>query len=186
LALDRLAPWLFGAAAVGLGATLLWLIPLAVEQPGGLRVWRAVLPPLGFTLVVFFAKPGHVLAYLPGAVLLALLPGSRAAGRARLGLTVAVLAVCAFSVQRFVGGEGVVPDRLVSSTTGLLPAPPGRIEVPPGGSAVFVLDRPTAELVALGGEGRAERRPQPGLSEVWVVRPGARLFGVEVVSRDGR
>ena len=61
-----------------------------------------------------------------------------------------------------------------------------RLEVPPGGSAVFVLESPPPEVVELVERGKAEAVRLESGRTVWVVQPedGVTLFGVRVVEGD--
>jgi hypothetical protein len=57
----------------------------------------------------------------------------------------------------------------------------GEVTLPHGGQAVLVLDGPTPEVSALVAAGQAEAVALPRSGRVvWVVRPGRRLFGVEI------
>ncbi|MEO6121647.1 MAG: hypothetical protein ABIW46_02665, partial [Acidimicrobiales bacterium] len=57
----------------------------------------------------------------------------------------------------------------------------GRLELPNGGRAVFVVDEPREELLALVAQGRAQALFLDTGPTVYVVGPGPRLFGVELV-----
>jgi len=86
----------------------------------------AIVPPVLLVALVQFAKGGYLLAYLPAAVIALLLPlgalNRRSPGDARSSsgwmvvTSVAVLAVMAIGTQRFLGGDGVLPERLVASS----------------------------------------------------------------------
>src|SRR3984957_7235140 len=90
-------------------------------------VLGAATVPAGLLVaLVQFAKGGYLLAYLPAAVIALLLPlgalNRRSLGDARSSpgwtviTSVAVLAVVAIGAQRFLGGDGVLPARLVASS----------------------------------------------------------------------
>ena len=98
----------------------------------------AIVPPAAIVALVQFAKGGYVLAYLPAAVIALLLPvaaltrrvaAHRAdrrrpgGGRVSTGWTVvaslAVALVVALGVQRFVSGDGVLPQRALRSSSAL-------------------------------------------------------------------
>ncbi|MGH9080330.1 MAG: hypothetical protein ACRDYE_09720, partial [Acidimicrobiales bacterium] len=86
----------------------------------------AILPPVLIVSLVEFAKGGYLLAYLPAATIALLLPlgalGRRreAPDRASPGwmvlTSVGVMVVVAIGAQRFLGADGVLPARWVSST----------------------------------------------------------------------
>jgi hypothetical protein len=92
----------------------------------------ALVPAMLLVALVQFAKGGYVLAYFPAAVIALLLPlGALNRGRGRaarvrsasgspvwLGLTtLGVVLVALLGAQRFVSGAGVLPQRLVGSTS---------------------------------------------------------------------
>jgi hypothetical protein len=54
------------------------------------------------------------------------------------------------------------------------------VEVPPGGDAVFALDRPTEEIARLASRGVIESAAVPRGPHAWRVPPGVTVFGVEV------
>jgi hypothetical protein len=62
--------------------------------------------------------------------------------------------------------------------------PDTRLEVPPGGRAVFALAHVPPDLQVLLDAGAAEAVTLPTGPTVWAVRPGVTLLGVEVVEGD--
>jgi hypothetical protein len=86
----------------------------------------AIVPPALVVALVQFAKGGYLLAYLPAAVIALLLPlgalnrrASGGSGSSTLWLTVTsivVVAIVALGAQRFLGGDGVLPERWVTSS----------------------------------------------------------------------
>jgi hypothetical protein len=92
------------------GAGLSW------ERPWYQRRWAilgaAIVPPVAVVTLVAFAKGGYLLAYLPAATIALLLPlgalvHRTAGGRASLGVALVV----GLGTQRFVSGDGVLPQR---------------------------------------------------------------------------
>jgi hypothetical protein len=89
----------------------------------------AIVPPVLLVALVQFAKGGYLLAYLPAAVIALLLPlgalnrRSPQRGRSsRVALAVTSLAVAvvvALGAQRFLAGDGVLPERDVASSAAL-------------------------------------------------------------------
>ena len=101
-------------------------------------IGAALVPAVLLVALVQFAKGGYLLAYLPAAVILLLLPLGALTGtlppsgrtrpaspRRRLSLpwlavaTLAVIAVVALGAQRFLGGNGVLPQSWVRSSGSL-------------------------------------------------------------------
>ena len=86
----------------------------------------AIVPPMLLVALVQFAKGGYLLAYLPAAVIALLLPlgaltrrspwDARSSPGWTVVTSVAVLAVAAIGAQRFLGGDGVLPERFVASS----------------------------------------------------------------------
>ena len=89
----------------------------------------AIVPPVLLVALVQFAKGGYLLAYLPAAVIALLLPvgalnrRSPERGRSsRVALAVtslAVVVVVALGAQRFLAGDGVLPERDVAQSAAL-------------------------------------------------------------------
>jgi hypothetical protein len=98
----------------------------------------ALVPAVLLVALVQFAKGGYLLAYLPAAVILLLLPlgaltgtlpptgHTRSGSRSRrlsfpwlAVATVGVLVVVALGAQRFLGGDGVLPESWVRSSGSL-------------------------------------------------------------------
>ena len=85
----------------------------------------AIIPPMLVVALVEFAKGGYLLAYLPGAVIALLLPiaalNSRSDRSERSALpwlavtSAGIVLVMALGVQRFVSGQGVLPERLLQT-----------------------------------------------------------------------
>jgi len=103
----------------------------------GAILLAGAIPPMAVVALVQFAKGGYLLAYLPAATLLLLLPvaaltrtdrparehrhSAPTAGRSRVWYpvaTVAVLAIAALGSQRFLEGAGVLPTRWARIATG--------------------------------------------------------------------
>ncbi len=121
--------------------------PPAVPTDRWVRPWyqgrtavlaAAIVPPAAIVALVEFAKGGYVLAYLPAAVIALLLPvaaltrrvvarrpGSRTADRGPLSagwtvvVSVGVALVVAVAVQRFMSGDGVLPQRWIRPASAL-------------------------------------------------------------------
>ena len=107
--------------------------PTPSRKPSWSRPWyqskaailtAAILPPVAIVALVQFAKGGYLLAYLPAAVIALLLPLSALTRQVRrrgaaprysrfwLVLTsVAVAGLVALGTQRFLDGNGVLPQR---------------------------------------------------------------------------
>ncbi len=102
----------------------------------------AVAPPVAIVALVQFAKGGYLLAYLPAAVIALLLPvaallrrirrpgahATRPGGGGRTGAnsptwlviaSLAVVVVAGVGAQRFLSGDGVLPQRWLNSDGGL-------------------------------------------------------------------
>ncbi len=89
----------------------------------------AIVPPVLIVTLVQFAKGGYLLAYLPAATIALLLPlgalgraldrrrgGSQRVSRPWMVITsIGVVAVVALGAQRFLAGDGVLPDQWVRS-----------------------------------------------------------------------
>lgn len=84
----------------------------------------AILPPVAIVSLVQFAKGGYLLAYLPAAVIALLLPVAALTRRATprgsapryspywlVPTSLAVAALVAFGTQRFLDGNGVLPQQ---------------------------------------------------------------------------
>jgi hypothetical protein len=74
---------------------------------------------MALVALVQFAKGGYLLAYLPGAVIALLLPLGALARRApgwRVVTSLGVIVVVALGAQRFLGGNGVLPQRWVDTS----------------------------------------------------------------------
>ena len=86
----------------------------------------AIVPPMLLVALVQFAKGGYLLAYLPAVVIALLLPVgalNRPRGEGRevspvwlVVTTVGVIAVVALGSQRFLSGDGVLPESLLRSS----------------------------------------------------------------------
>jgi hypothetical protein len=94
------------------------------ERPWYQRRWAilgaAIVPPVAVVTLVAFAKGGYLLAYLPAATIALLLPlgaliHRTAEGRASPGwlalASLGVALVVGLGTQRFVSGDGVLPQR---------------------------------------------------------------------------
>jgi hypothetical protein len=103
----------------------------------------AILPPVAIVALVQFAKGGYLLAYLPAAVIALLLPLSALTQRVRrrgsaprsspfwLVLTsLAVAGLVALGAQRFLDGNGVLPQQWLKPTTGGLWLQQARYQAP--------------------------------------------------------
>jgi hypothetical protein len=79
----------------------------------------AIVPAMALVALVQFAKGGYLLAYLPASVIALLLPvaalGRRSAGWRAL-VSLGVVVVVAVGAQRFLAGDGVLPQRLVRAS----------------------------------------------------------------------
>jgi hypothetical protein len=77
----------------------------------------AIVPAMALVALVQFAKGGYLLAYLPAAVIALLLPLAalnRGRWRGWMVITsVGVVVIAALGVQRFLDGNGVLPQRWV-------------------------------------------------------------------------
>ena len=112
-------------------------------QAKGTILAAAIVPPVAIVGLIQFAKGGYLLAYLPAAVIALLLPvaalGRRVAqpgAAARyspvwLVLTsLSVALVAALGTQRFIDGNGVLPQRWLRPTTGELWLQQARYQAP--------------------------------------------------------
>jgi len=103
----------------------------------------AILPPVAIVALIQFAKGGYLLAYLPAAVIALLLPVSALNQRVRrrgsapgfspvwLVLTsLAVAGLVALGTQRFLDGNGVLPQSWLKATTGGLWVQQARYQAP--------------------------------------------------------
>ena len=145
-----------------------WVRPWYQERPVVLAA--AIVPPAAIVALVQFAKGGYVLAYLPAAVIALLLPVAALTRRvtalrpthrspdrrpASTGWTVAVSVgvalVVAVAVQRFVSGDGVLPQRSDRATSALWLLEP-RYQAPYADTvaAIRSADAVDAALRALG------------------------------------
>jgi hypothetical protein len=83
----------------------------------------AIVPPMALVALVQFAKGGYLLAYLPAAVIALLLPLAalnRGRWRGWMAITsLGVVVIAALGAQRFLDGNGVVPQRWVMVSGGL-------------------------------------------------------------------
>jgi hypothetical protein len=148
--------------------------PTSEAGPAGSRPWyqskaailtAAILPPVAIVALVQFAKGGYLLAYLPAAVIALLLPLSaltRQRRRPRSALrysrfwlvpaSVAVAGVVALGAQRFLDGNGVLPQRWLKATTGGLWLQQARYQAPYADTraAIRAADVIDAALAGLG------------------------------------
>jgi len=103
----------------------------------------AILPPVAIVALVQFAKGGYLLAYLPAAVIALLLPLSALTRQARrrgsaprpsrfwlVATSLAVAGLVALGTQRFLDGNGVLPQRWLKATTGGLWLQQARYQAP--------------------------------------------------------
>jgi hypothetical protein len=101
-----------------------WKRPWYQSRPAILVA--AIIPPMLVVSLVEFAKGGYLLAYLPGAVIALLLPLGALNRRSEwsdrtslpwLAVTSAgIVVVVALGAQRFVSGQGVLPERLLQTS----------------------------------------------------------------------
>jgi len=127
----------------------------------------ALVPAVALVALVQFAKGGYLLAYLPAAVItLLLVPGAlvrpqTAGGRVpvawTVAATVAIVAVAGLGTQRFLSGNGVLPDRAVSSTGLWLRQPRYQAPYLDTRSAIRAIDAIDAGIAGLGPQVRAGR-----------------------------
>ncbi len=230
-----LRTWLLGGA-VGAGAVASWLVPMLVEQPGGLGAWRGAsdellagsveqtsvfvgaaevvtrnmtqgstyaivalgpalvtaavivamvvvgrrrdparpggaakavgpdrpwwasapvlaaagaVPPLAFLVLIHFGKAGYLLALLPAAILLLVLPVTVLRADERRAVAVVVVVVCLVSAQRFLLAPAVVPAALVDATPLFLTTSVNGAPFPFTHRAMVESDRTTTEQLAL-------------------------------------
>jgi hypothetical protein len=107
----------------------IWSRPWYQSKPAILTA--AILPPVAIVALVQFAKGGYLLAYLPAAVIALLLPVSaltrlprRPGAAARysrfwlVATSLGVAALVALGTQRFLDGNGVLPQRWLKPTSG--------------------------------------------------------------------
>ncbi|MGP0107980.1 MAG: hypothetical protein ACLPR9_03780 [Acidimicrobiales bacterium] len=136
LLIRRLARWASGTtdrapAADGLPTTDgSGPVSVAWVRPWYQRRWvilgAAIVPPMALVALVQFAKGGYLLAYFPAAVIALLLPVAALFGPsdrhplpARVWLALAsvgVALVVALGAQRFLEGDGVLPQSLLRSS----------------------------------------------------------------------
>jgi hypothetical protein len=86
----------------------------------------ALVPPMLLVALVQFAKGGYLLAYLPAAVIALLLPlgaltgtsttDQRASRPWLVATSIGVVVIAALGAQRFLGGNGVLPQSLVATS----------------------------------------------------------------------
>jgi hypothetical protein len=118
-----------------------WSRPRYQTKPAILTA--AILPPVAIVALIQFAKGGYLLAYLPAAVIALLLPLSALNQRVRrrgsapgsspvwLVLTsLAVAGLVALGAQRFLDGNGVLPQSWLKATTGGLWVRQARYQAP--------------------------------------------------------
>jgi len=127
----------------------------------------ALVPAMALVALVQFAKGGYLLAYLPAAVIaLLLVPGAlvrpqTTGGRVAVGwtvvVTVAIVAVAALGTQRFLSGNGVLPDSAVSSTGLWLRQPRYQAPYLDTRSAIRTADAIDAAFADLGPQVRSNR-----------------------------
>ncbi|HWD52276.1 MAG TPA: hypothetical protein VG412_07740, partial [Acidimicrobiales bacterium] len=125
----------------------------------------AILPPVAIVALVQFAKGGYLLAYLPAAVIALLLPLSTLTRQPRrrgaptrysrfwlVPTSLAVVAVVALGTQRFLDGNGVLPQRWLKATTGGLWLQQARYQAPYADtrSAITGADAIDVALAGLG------------------------------------
>ncbi len=120
----------------------------------------AIIPPVLLVTLVEFAKGGYLLAYLPAAVILLLLPlGSlnrksapgRRPSRGWLVVTsLGVVLVLAIGTQRFLDGNGVLPQKLLASNGVWLVQPRYQAPYADTRPAIRAADAVDAALVTLG------------------------------------
>jgi len=104
--------------------TLAWVRPW--YQSRWAILGAAIVPPMALVALVQFAKGGYLLAYFPAAVIALLLPVAALFGSSdrhplpsRVWLALASLGVAlvvALGVQRFLEGDGVLPQSLLRSS----------------------------------------------------------------------
>ena len=155
----------------------------AVATPPWVRPWYqsapcilviAVVPPAAIVALVQFAKGGYLLAYLPAAIMLCLLPvaalvrgrprgshGRHSTRRSRparrfspvwaVVATVLVGAIAVAGATEFVSSTGVLPMRYVRADGGLwLQQPRYQAPYPTVAATIRTADQVDAALVALG------------------------------------
>ncbi len=146
--------------------TLVWSRPWYQGRTAVLGA--AIVPPMLLVALVQFAKGGYLLAYLPAAVVALLLPlgalnrprGDRhRASPAWLALTtVGVIGVVALGSQRFLSGEGVLPESLLRSSGAVWLEQP-RYQAPYADTRQTIqsIDAMDAAMKGLGPAVRSER-----------------------------
>jgi hypothetical protein len=112
------APLRGGAANTGMAG---WRRPW-YQTPTAV-LGAAIVPPMALVALVQFAKGGYLLAYLPAAVIALLLPLAalnRGRWRGWMAITtLGVVVIAALGAQRFLDGDGVLPQRWVVLSGGL-------------------------------------------------------------------
>jgi hypothetical protein len=98
-----------------------------------------------------FGKAGYVLSFLPAAMLALLWPAARLPRRARVGASLAVLAVCAFDAQRFLAAPGVLPAQALNRGPWVTHSPYGAPYYETL-DAIRKVDRETGAYRALAGQ----------------------------------
>ncbi|HEV3266566.1 MAG TPA: hypothetical protein VG014_13655 [Acidimicrobiales bacterium] len=146
--------------------------PASATAPTWSRPWyqtkaailtAAILPPVAIVALIQFAKGGYLLAYLPAAVIALLLPLSALNQRVRrrgsapgsspvwLVLTsLAVAGLVALGAQRFLEGNGVLPQSWLKATTGGLWLQQARYQAPYADTRAAVTGADAIDT-ALGG-----------------------------------
>jgi len=142
-----------------------WVRPWYQSRPAVLGA--AIVPPMALVALVQFAKGGYLLAYLPAAVIaLLLVPGAlvRAGpGTARVPAgwtvlaTLGVVTVAALGAQRFLSGNGVLPEHELASTGLWIRQPRYQAPYPDTRPAIRSADAIDVALRALGPQVRPDR-----------------------------
>ena len=151
---------LMPAALVGGVACGAWLGGWQGRRPTGDpgRPWwtsapvilaAATVPAVAFLVVVHFGKAGYVLAALPAAVLLLVLPVARLAQRGRVAVAAVALLVASLSAGRFLLAPALVPESLVDGTPLFLTTSVNGAPFPFTRRAIEASDRLTARQLAL-------------------------------------
>lgn len=127
----------------------------------------ALVPAMALVALVQFAKGGYLLAYLPAAVIALLLvpgalvrprtPGARVPVVWTVAVTAAIVAVAGLGTQRFLSGNGVLPDSAVSSTGLWLRQPRYQAPYLDTRSAIRAADAIDAAFADLGPQVRVDR-----------------------------
>jgi hypothetical protein len=123
----------------------------------------AILPPVAIVALIQFAKGGYLLAYFPGAVIALLLPLSaltRQVGRGRsaprysrfwlVPTSLAVAGLVALGAQRFLDGNGVLPQRWLKPTTGGLWLQQARYQAPYADTRASITGADTIDTALAG------------------------------------